>query len=140
MRESIQGCNWPKNGRFQGLEMTSEQMFNRLCQEVKDANSKWWVDLETGQPKQRNVGELLMLVVSELAEALEGDRKSLPDDKLPQYPMFHVEIIDAMIRLLDIAGNMIPNPGEVYTAKMQFNAVREDHKLENRRAEGGKKY
>src|SRR5690348_6581415 len=28
----------------------------------------WWTDLYTGKPKQRNVGELLMLMVSELAE------------------------------------------------------------------------
>jgi len=45
-----------------------------------------------------------MLVISEIAEAMEGHRKGLMDDKLPEYPMFHVELADAMIRLLDASG------------------------------------
>jgi len=53
-----------------------------------------------------------MLTTSELAEALEGDRKNLMDDKLPQYKMFDVEIVDTFIRLFDIAGHLIPNLGD----------------------------
>lgn len=75
-----------------------------LADRVHGANKKWWIDLDTEQPVQRNVGELLMLAVSELAEALEGHRKNLQDDKLPHRSMFEVEIADCMIRLLDIAG------------------------------------
>jgi len=111
-----------------------------FARDVGKANEKWWVDPHTGQPKDRNIGEMLMLVTSELAEALEGDRKSLMDDKLPQYPMFSVEIVDAMIRLFDIAHHLIPNLDEIFWAKMHFNSQRPDHKLENRVKEGGKKY
>lgn len=87
----------------------------------------------------------LMLTVSELAESMEGDRKSLPDDKLPQFPMRVVEIADAMIRAADLAGAVIPPDagytlGDVVAAKLAYNAKRADHKAENRAAAGGKAY
>jgi hypothetical protein len=56
---------------------------NFLCEMIHDLNAKWWIDLETGLRLERNVGELLMLTVSELSEAMEGHRKNLMDDKLP---------------------------------------------------------
>lgn len=77
---------------------------NDLAARVHTANERWWFDIKTGEPLNRNVGELLMLTVSELAEALEGHRKDLMDDKLPHRKMFEVELADAIIRLLDIAG------------------------------------
>ena len=111
-----------------------------IAKRVALANEKWWTGLETGKPVERNVGEMLMLSVSELAEALEGHRKDLNDDKLPQYKMFDVEIVDTFIRLFDIAGHLIPEFGNIFEAKMNFNATREDHKIESRQKEGGKKY
>ncbi len=77
---------------------------NEQAARVHVANAKWWVDLYTGEPLDRNVGELMMLVISELSEALEGHRKNLMDDKLPHRKMFEVELADAVIRLLDVAG------------------------------------
>lgn len=82
-----------------------ERDLNAEAKRVHEANRKWWTDLQTGEyPIKRNIDELRMLVVSELAEAMEGDRKNLPDDKLPHRPMREVELADALIRLLDIAG------------------------------------
>jgi len=81
-----------------------------------------------------------MLVVSELAEAMEGDRKNLPDDKLPHRPMREVELADALIRIFDMAGAYNMDIGGAVAEKMAFNAIRPDHKLENRMAEGGKTY
>ena len=46
-----------------------------------------------------------MLTVSEVAEAMEGDRKGLMDDKLPHRGMLEVELADVMIRALDIGGH-----------------------------------
>lgn len=43
----------------------------------------------------------MMLVYTELAEAAEGARKDLMDDHLLRYPMFDVELADALIRLVD---------------------------------------
>lgn len=77
---------------------------NERAKEVHTANEKWWVDLETGERIVRNKGEFLMLVVSEIAEAMEGERKDLMDDHLPHRKMAEVEMADAYIRLLDYAG------------------------------------
>lgn len=79
---------------------------SEMAVQVHHANAKWWKDLETGAPLNRNVGELLMLTVSELAEAMEGHRKNLADDKLPHRSMIEVELADAVIRLLDICGGL----------------------------------
>lgn len=56
--------------------------------------------------KERNLGEMLMLAVSELSEALEGHRKNLPDDKLPHRSMVEVELADFIIRMLDTAAGI----------------------------------
>jgi len=88
----------------------------------------------------REIPELLCLIHSEIFEAMEGDRKGLMDDKLPQYKMIDVELADAMIRICDLAGARAVPLGEILAAKMQFNAQRADHKPENRNLPGGKKY
>ena len=113
---------------------------DQLVLRVHARNQRWWHDPATGEPIKRNVGELLMLTVSELAEAMEGHRKSLPDDKLPHRPMFEVEIADALIRLLDIAGGLQLDLSGAFEEKLAFNAIREDHTNEARLKPGGKAY
>lgn len=108
--------------------------------EVHTANQKWWYDLHSGEKLNRNVGELLMLCVSELSEAMEGHRKNLPDDKLPHRSMFEVELVDTLIRIFDIAGGMGLDLEGAYQEKMKYNASREDHTREARLRHNGKKY
>lgn len=80
---------------------------NALAAAVHVANRKWWYDLHDQTKRlDRNVDELLMLDVSEAGEALEGERKSLMDDKVPTRPMAEVEVADILIRTLDFAGGM----------------------------------
>lgn len=100
----------------------------------------WWTDLATGQRKERNKGELLMLIVSEVAEAMEGERKNLMDDKLKHRKMAEVELADVLIRCFDYAGAYGYDLAGAMLEKMAFNAVREDHKPENRMKEGGKQF
>lgn len=77
---------------------------NALASEIHAANSHWWHNPATGERLVRNEGEMFMLMISELSEAMEGARKHLMDDKLPEREMLEVELADFIIRLLDWAG------------------------------------
>lgn len=113
---------------------------NDFAEDCHAANATWWINPVSGAYKDRNIGELLMLCVCELAEACEGHRKGLKDDYLPQFDMFDVELVDTLIRIFDLAGARRIDLDQIYAAKMAYNANRADHKLEARMAPGGKKY
>lgn len=120
--------------------VNAKDLLNDLAERVHAANIKWWQDPKTGEPIKRNKGELLMLIVSEIAEAMEGERKNLMDDKLPHRKMAEVELADALIRLLDYIGAYGYDLGGAYVEKMEYNAIREDHTHEARLKENGKKF
>lgn len=114
----------------------------------------WWADLATGrdltegysyaqtphlQPP-RNIGELIALAHSELSEALEGARKRKMDEHLPHRTSLEVELADAVIRIFDMSGGLgLDLPGAI-AEKLAYNQSRADHRLENRRQEGGKAF
>lgn len=114
--------------------------FNRLSKEIRQQNDKWWRNPATHEKIKRNKGEMLMLMVSELAEAMEGARKDLPDDHLPQYPMETVELADMFIRMMDYVGEHCPQFGEALIAKMKYNEIRADHSDSARLETHGKKF
>lgn len=103
-------------------------------------NAGWWNDPVTGEKSDRNVGELIALVHSELSEALEGFRKNKTDEHLPEYRSIEVELADALIRIFDMAGGMGLRIAPAFADKMDYNARRADHKPESRAADGGKKF
>lgn len=113
---------------------------NELSKTVHAANTKWWQDIHTGEPVQRNKGELIALMHSELSEALEGERKNLMDDKLPHRRMAEVELADTIIRILDYAGGFGYDLQGAFDEKMAFNARRQDHTHEARQSAAGKKF
>ena len=119
-----------------------EKQINNLVTKIHNQNviAGWWGDLHTGEPVDRNMGELLCLVHSEISEAMEGHRKDLMDDKLPHRKMLEVELADAVIRIFDIAGAYEFDLGGAIMEKLEFNRTRADHKAENRKEEGGKAY
>ena len=78
----------------------------------------WWE-----QP--RPVGEVLMLMVTELAEAMEAYRDGNPEsDKIPGYSKLEEELADVIIRVLDFAGGTGLNIEGAVTAKMAYNDTR----------------
>lgn len=141
------------------LEEHKRTPFNSFASDVHAANRHWWVCPKckgTGRStltvsgdclfceatgiENREVPKLLMLTVSELAEAMEGDRKDLMDDKLPHRKMFEVEIADVFIRLFDMAGRHNLDLDGAIREKLLYNQTRKDHTAEARAAAGGKKY
>lgn len=111
-----------------------------LAMRVHKANRKWWTHPITGERITRNFGELMMLATSELAEAMEGHRKDLMDDKLPHRKMAEVELADCLIRILDTAEGLGYDLAGAFEEKMSYNSTREDHTHEARMKAGGKKY
>lgn len=65
--------------------------YTTLCHRIARQKGFWG--------RRRNTGEMLMLVVSELAEALEADRKNDAEN-------FREEIADTFIRLFDLCGGL----------------------------------
>lgn len=119
-------------------------VLKQLCHEAS-ANAGWWTNIKTGEridpwTTPHLVAEKLMLIVSEVAEAMEGHRKNLMDDKLPHRKAIEVELADAVIRIGDLCGALGLDLGGAIEEKMNFNAIRPDHRIENRLKDGGKQY
>jgi NTP pyrophosphatase (non-canonical NTP hydrolase) len=92
------------------------------------------------QSSTKNEAVCIALCHSELSEALEGFRKDLMDEHLPHRKMAEVELADCMIRIFNLAGSCGFDLAGAIAEKHAYNAVREDHKPENRRKVGGKKF
>lgn len=119
-----------------------KNQINELRDTCYDASVKagWHTDIITGQLKERNKAEMICLVHSELSEAMEGERKNLMDDHLPNRPMAEVEMADAVIRIMDYCGRWGYDIGGAIEEKLAYNAQRADHKIENRVKENGKTF
>lgn len=113
---------------------------NQLARDCHAENEKWWRNPETGVRLDRNKGELLMLIVSEVSEAMEGERKDLMDDKLPHRKMAEVELADVLIRVFDYAGAYGYDLDGAVAEKRAFNTTRADHSNEARLRANGKKW
>jgi NTP pyrophosphatase (non-canonical NTP hydrolase) len=113
---------------------------NAMAREIRADNERWWTDPATGKPLVRNKGEMLMLMVSEIAEAMEGERKDLMDDHLPNRPSAEVELADLFIRLMDYCGGFGYDIEGAILEKRAFNKTRADHSNAARLAPGGKKF
>ncbi len=78
----------------------------------------WW---EAARP----AGEVLMLLVTELSEAMEAYRKGNPEsDKIPGFSKMEEELADVVIRLLDYAGSEEFDIEGALQAKIAYNETR----------------
>lgn len=138
----------PKWRRGYYEETYKEDLMKHKINEMMDMchaaslNAGWWTDKDGNDTRLNPLtfSNKLMLIVSEIAEAMEGDRKDCPDDKLPHRDMREVELADALIRIGDLAGAYNMDLGGAVVEKMEYNKNRKDHKKESREAVGGKSY
>jgi hypothetical protein len=87
----------------------------------------WW-------EKDRNDGEMIALMHSELSEALEGLRGGNPEsEKIPGFSQAEEELADTIIRIADFSCARNYRLGQAVQAKFAYNTTRA-HK------HGGKKF
>jgi NTP pyrophosphatase (non-canonical NTP hydrolase) len=101
-------------------------------------DSGWYTDINTGLPTERNFGEVIALMHSELSEALEAHRKGLMDSHLPNRNGIEVELADCIIRIMDTAAALNLDIAGAFIEKNRYNKTIADHQLEARKT--GKKY
>ncbi len=115
------------------------QPIRELQAEIHRRNARWW-HTQDGQRLDRNKGEMLMLIVSEVAEAMEGERKGLMDDHLPHRRMAEVELADVLIRVFDYAEAHGYDVAGAMLEKLNYNDRRQDHTYAARSQANGKKF
>ncbi len=106
----------------------------------RSVEAGWYKDPKTGEPINRNVPEMLCLIHSEVSEALEGYRKNIQDDHLPNRKMVEVELADVLIRVFDLAAYLKLDLAGAYFDKLIYNETRKDHSLKERSKENGKSF
>lgn len=96
--------------------------FDRLASIVQQnsADHGFWIE-----GTKRNQPEMFMLMVSELAEALEGYRKANPpDEHVPSFTSIEIELADCIIRIMDYAHGFGYDVSGAVIAKHNFNISR----------------
>lgn len=135
------------------MDMDEQYAIETLQRKIHQGNidAGWWTDLSTNQDLAEEcrkgtrfgkalVAEKLVLIHSEISEAMEAARKNLMDDKLPHRKGIEVELADAVIRILDLCGALNLDLAGAIQEKLWYNLSRPDHQIENRKGANGKQF
>ena len=114
-------CKDPENNKspVEYREDKFVEFYNSLRDYSHNIGKNWWRDLETGQPLNRDKGELLFLMITELAETYEGIRKNLMDDHIKTRKAEVVELADTLLRILDYCGGFGLDIGKALMYKLE---------------------
>ena len=126
----ISGVIVPNTGEPAQLETILTELRRNNCEPdmegVLDAAAGdlnlWFTGFQ--QFSRNNFSGDVMLIVTELAEAVEADRKDLPSEVCPGLSGVEEEIADALVRLLHLCGKYGLRIGEAYARKMEVNFAR----------------
>ena len=83
-----------------------------------EAKAKGWWDGD------RNFGEVVALIHSEISEALEADRSNAQDAHLNHRKGIEVEFADAVIRIMDVCSALKLALGGAIEEKLEYNRTR----------------
>lgn len=112
---------------FPTLEQISRMPVDQVAFFVhKTAKEHGWWDDESGLPTERNFGEMLALMHSELSEALEAWRDNQPGSCIvgDKPEGWAIELADCVIRIFDTLYQAGHNPGVLIGQKMLYNETR----------------
>lgn len=96
-----------------------EDVINLLIKRSHDTAmvKGWWDD-------ERNNGELIALMHSELSEGLEALRTNAKSDKIKEFYGIEEELADILIRIFDMVGDRKYRLAQALLAKMEYNKSR----------------
>jgi len=91
------------------MKNSSLNSYSKLCHRIAKQKGFW--------DKKRNLGEMLMLIVTEISEAMESYRNRDKEN-------FNEEIADTFIRLFDLCGGLGVDIEAEILKKMKKNKKR----------------